>query len=998
MRIHHLAPLACLALAISCGQSNQTAPVAHQPIPEAVAEPHTTINPFIGTGGHGHTFPGATVPFGMVQLSPDTRLEGWDGCGGYHYSDSLMYGFSHTHLSGTGVSDYGDILLMPFTGTAQFTNGYETGIDNGYGSRFDKSTEVAEAGYYSVQLADYNIKAELTATKRVGMHRYTFPAGAAPKIMVDLAHRDQVISTAWNQVSDTEIEGHRVSKAWAEEQHVYFVMRFSQPITNTEMSSEGLLKLFMPRNVQGQQGLRTLALNFDTLSAPLLVKVGISATDTDGARKNLDAELPGWDFDATRQAAAESWKQAVQRVTVHGGTADQQATFYTALYHSFIAPNLFSDVDGRYRGHDMQLHTDAERETYTVFSLWDTFRATHPLFSLLEPARTNDFIHTFLKNYREGGVLPVWELAGNETYCMIGYHSVPVMADAYAKGIRDWPLNEAIEAAKASAEADRFGLDSYQQYGFVRGGDEAESVSKTLEYAYDDWCIATMLDAAGNTSEASQYRARAASYRNLYNPNTGFFQGRMHGRWFQPFDPSEVNYHFTEANAWQYSTFVPHDISGLMQLLGGPEALEAHLDRLFTASSETTGREQADITGLIGQYAHGNEPSHHMAYLYNYTGSPWKTQQRVRQIMDEMYSNTPAGLSGNEDCGQMSSWYVLSALGLYPVTPGTDVYAIGSPLFPQAVIKLPNGKQFTITAWNNSPDNAYIQSATLNGKPLEAAYLRHADIVAGGHLEFEMGPQPNKAWAAEAAQRPTADLGLPAFASAPYFEAESRTFEHSLTVAIAATNASDGIYYTVDGSTPTTSSTKYSEPITLSETTTINAIAVSGSATSKPVAASFIKVEGGRSILLHSSYANQYAAGGDEALIDYLRGPAEYRTGLWQGYREDMEAVVDLGSERQLTSVGAGFLQDIKSWIWMPREVEFAVSSDGESWQNLATLTHDVPTDKYGAITQDLVAQTSATARYVRLRAKQFGVCPDWHLGAGGNTWIFADEILIETE
>lgn len=992
MKLYFPLAIALLAaMAVGCDTPVEKAPAPA--IPEAVAAPEALINPFVGTGGHGHTFPGATVPFGMVQLSPDSRLDGWDGCGGYHYSDSVLYGFSHTHLSGTGVSDYGDVLLMPFTGETKWENGAENGPDNGYASRFDKSTEVAEAGYYKAQLTDYNITAELTATKRVGLHRYAFPADAVPKVMLDLHHRDKALNVKIEQISDTEIVGHRVSQAWAEEQHVYFVAQFSRAMTTLELDGSALLGKLLTG--EGKDPRQVCAV-FEASEEPLLVKVGISAVDIDGARKNLNAELPGWDFDATHTAATQAWNTAMNKLTVHGGTPEQQGVFYTALYHSMVAPNVFSDVDGRYRGHDMQIHEDKTRDTYTVFSLWDTFRATHPLFTLIEQKRTNDFINTFLKNYEQGGVLPVWELAGNETFCMIGYHSVPVIADAYVKGIRDWDVNAATNAMVAGAEADRFGLESYRTYGFIRAGDEAESVSKTLEYAYDDWCIANMLNEQGNTEAANHFMQRALSYRNIFDPSSGFFRGRMHGSWFEPFDPREVNYHFTEANAWQYSLFVPQDITGLMNLMGGEAGFEKHVDKLFVAESATTGREQADITGLIGQYAHGNEPSHHMAYLYNYIGKPWKSQQRVRQIMDELYTTQPDGLSGNEDCGQMSSWFVMSAMGLYSVTPGTDYYAIGTPLFPQVSMNLENGKTFSIQAPNVSDKNIYIQSATLNGQPHTASFIRHSDIMAGGMLAFEMGPEPNKNWGSAQTDRPKAAIDLEQFATAPFFMAEARTFTEQLSVELATASTGQQIFYTLDGSEPSPNSTPYSEPIVLTETTTIKTMSTMGSAHSKVIEAQYLKVEGGRSIVLNTEYANQYAAGGDDALINYLRGAAEYRTGMWQGYREDLEAIVDLGAEKPVKRIAIGFLQDVKSWIWMPQEVEFAISTDGENFTTVATVGHNVPAEQYGGITHDIATAVNANARYVRVRAKQFGECPEWHLGAGGATWLFADEIVIE--
>ena len=632
------------------------------------SDPVDCVDPMIGTGGHGHTFPGPALPFGMVQLSPDTRLTGWDGCSGYHDSDRRVFGFSHTHLSGTGVSDYGDILLLPATGKIRWISGYAPEDSaRGYGSRFRKADERASAGYYAVHLDDYGVTAELTATLRAGMHRYTFERGGPAHILLDLSHRDEVIESSLRVVGPQEIEGFRRSRAWARNQRVYFVARFSRPvdalIAVDDRPREGLT---FAEGTNVKAALRFTAKRGEAV----LVKVGISAVDIDGARRNLDEEIPGWGFEAVHQAARLAWEEALGRITVRGGTLEQETAFYTALYHALLQPNTWSDTDGRYRGRDDAIHMAEGRTQYTVFSLWDTFRAAHPLYTILEPARTTDFIETFLAQRREGGRLPVWELAANETDCMIGYHAVSVIADAYAKGIRGFDAEAAFEAMRASAEEDARGLAAYRKYGYIPADKESESVSKTLEYAYDDWCIARMAEALGNEFERAKFDRRAASWRSLLDPATGFMRPKRNAAWLAPFRPTEVDFNFTEANSWQYTFFVPQDISGEMEALGGPAAYAAKLDSLFAASPQTTGREQSDITGLIGQYAHGNEPSHHMAYLYAYAGQPWKTQERVREIMDTMYAARPDGLIGNEDCGQMSAWYVLSALGFYSVCPG----------------------------------------------------------------------------------------------------------------------------------------------------------------------------------------------------------------------------------------------------------------------------------------------------------------------------------------
>ena len=626
-------------------------------------------------------------------------------------------------------------------------------------------------------------------------------------------------------------------------------------------------------------------MKFGELDTPLLVKVGISAVDMLGAQQNLEAEIPDWDFEKIKQSVQYAWETKLSKIQVHGRDENHKTIFYTALYHSLLNPNLYIDVDGRYRGMDMQIHQDSTDNHYTIFSLWDTFRATHPLFTLIEQEKTNEFIRTILRQYRQGGKLPIWELAANYTNCMIGYHAIPVIADAYVKGIRDYNIEEAMDAMIYSANLDSEGLEYYKAKGFIAASDEPESVSKTLEYAYDDWCIAMMADSLGRDDVANYFYQRGQYYKNVYDPSTKFFRAKVNNNWFRPFVPDEVNFNYTEANAWQYSTFTPQDIQGHIDLMGGPDQLEQHLDSLFTADSQTSGREQVDITGLIGQYAHGNEPSHHMAYLYNYVGKPHKTQYRVRQIMEEQYSIYPDGLSGNEDCGQMSSWYVLSAMGFYSVTPGLDYYTIGTPLFDQAQIKLENGQTFVIRADKLSPNNKYIQSVSLNGRSYDKSYLLHSDIMRGGELIFLMGDEPSD-WGNQGI--PPSSITKNPLTPVPFFMAESQTFTDSLVVELGSAQEAI-IRYTLDGSQPSAESPIYDIPIVMFDDAIIKAKAFSSNGQSQEVLGPFYKIDGSRSITIQSEYANQYAAAGDKTLIDYLRGTGSYRTGSWQGYREDLE-------------------------------------------------------------------------------------------------------------
>ena len=705
------------------------------------------VNPFVGTGGHGHTFPGAASPFGMVQLSPDTRIDdSWDGCGGYHYDDSFIYGFSHTHLSGTGVSDYGDVLMMPTGGPRSIMPSFNP---NNYRSNYNHSSEVAEAGYYSVYLPTHEIKAELTVTPHVGIHRYTYyqsfdKSKFTAKVLIDLNHRDYVISHRMEQLDQHRIGGWRQSKGWANNQWVFFVIEFSQDISRIITAQDGRKMV-----VEFDMGYSDANLGSGNASAnpskygeghlcEIVAKVGISFTSEAGAMANLNAEMMGdKSFNDYRAMAKQAWNEELSKIQV---TSDYEAQtfrvgaqsvkadvekrkFYTALYHCMIHPSLASDVDGRYRGRDQQVHrvgeiaanvvrvsTSKHHKVYSVFSLWDTYRALHPLLSIIDPDRTVDFVRSFLLQYQQGGKLPVWELGSCETECMIGYHSVSVIADVILKeigvekdvqGRHVYPFDYslALEAMVHSAKLkDSAFLDQQgKQLGYMGVENTAESVSKLLEYAYDDWCIARVAYVLSKDDIAKTFYARSERWKNVYDEKTGFMRPRVNGGWLTPFDPKEVNNHFTEANAWQYSMYVPHDIMGMMDKLGGVKATENHLDSLFSADSRTTGRDQADISGLIGQYAHGNEPSHHMAYLYNYCGKPEKAQAIVDRVCKTFYKDSPDGLIGNEDCGQMSAWYVMSAMGIYAVCPGSNVYTTGVPQFYEVEIQREGKSPFYIT-------------------------------------------------------------------------------------------------------------------------------------------------------------------------------------------------------------------------------------------------------------------------------------------------------------
>ena len=952
-------------------------------------EPQNVVNyvdTFIGTGGHGHTYPGATAPFGMVQLSPDTRMDDWDGCSGYHISDDHILGFSHTHLSGTGCNDYGDFRFMPITGEKHYKS-------DEYRSAFRHETEVARPGFYSVVLDDYNIKVELAAGERAAMHRYTFPEGSNATVILDLKEStlsNEKIYEAWARVeTENAISGFRRSGYWARDQYLYFYAEFSKPIAYAELDDNNLVYGF----------------DFENDGTPLVMRIGISAVDVEGAKKNLEAELTDFDLDALAEKTYETWNKELSRIMVKSDNERDKKIFYTALYHSFIVPNLYSDVDGRYRAHDLQIH-QSDRPRYTVFSQWDTFRTENPLLDMIQTERAVDIINTFIDNYETGGMLPTWELAANETHCMIGYHSVPVIADAYINGIKGFDAEKALEAMVARANMDIWGLEYYKKYGYIPADMEGESVSTTLEDAYDDWCIARMAEKMGKQDIADEFYKRAQYYKNLYDPETKFFRGRQNGGFVSPFDPRQVNFMLTEANTWQYNFFVPQDINTHIEMMGGNEDYENMLSRLFNTASDLTGREQVDITGLIGQYAHGNEPSHHMAYLFNFVGKPVKTQKIVNQIMNELYTDQPDGLCGNEDCGQMSAWYVMSAMGFFPVTPASGMFIIGVPLFEEMTLNFENGKKFTIKAKNLSHENKYIKSVKLNGKSLKRSYLYCDEVLNGGKLEFTMTDDRNTAWATDAADCPVMRINAESIVTAPIINVDKYVFYDSLVVSISHPDASAVVYYALDVTDPTAgtvrSASKYEGPFVIKETTEINAVAVvdceeGKSCVSNVSSGSFKKIDAGRTVKTKYPYSDQYAAGGDIALIDLQRGNDNFRVGMWQGYDGvDIDATVDLGEMTDIHRLAGSFLQDQGSWIFMPTEVEFFVSKDGKNYESVGVVENEVAPEAEDAIIQELEIRKHLQARYVRMVAKNLGVCPEWHVGAGEKAWIFCDEIVIE--
>jgi predicted alpha-1,2-mannosidase len=714
------------------------------------------VDPFIGTSAHGHTYPAACVPFGMVQVGPDTGTEGWDWCSGYHASDSSIMGFSHTHVSGTGCPAMGDILLMPMIGEPRFTPGSKLNPKEGYRSRFKSTSEIAKPGYYAVKLDDCDVYAEMTATPRVGFHRYTFPSSPKASIIIDLEHGiDNIVQKSSIKVVDNRtIVGSRNSKGFVKDEHIYFCARFSKPFEKTTSFTDGVIA-----NEKSFSGKATkIVLHFKTFEKELiLVKVGLSTVSEQGAANNIATELPGWDFDTTVNKTDKTWEKQISKVEIETDRPEQKKTFYTALYHCFLSPNLISDADGSFRGWDGKNHRDTSKMFYTNFSLWDTYRALHPLFVLLCPDKNVEFINSMLERYKEIGTLPMNEYGINETYCMIGNHAIPVIADAYLKGLKGFDAETAYKAVRAASTISHSKSDweTYNKYGYLPFDlVKEESVSRTLELSYDDYCVAQMAKALGKTDDYAYFSKRAHYYQNLFDPQTGLMRGKdSNGKWRVPFDKLRISHagdaggDYTEGNAWQYTWSVQQDVEGLIRLMGGKEVFANKLDSLFKLQSIIEGSGfTGDVSGLIGQYAQGNEPCHHVAYLFDFAGQSWKTQKMINAIKNTMYTNAKDGLCGNDDCGQMSAWYVFSSLGFYPVTPGSDSYMIGTPSFKRAKIHLQNGEVFTIKASAVSKNNFYVQQALLNGQNYSNSAIRYTDIQKGGTIEFIMGKSPQEKW------------------------------------------------------------------------------------------------------------------------------------------------------------------------------------------------------------------------------------------------------------
>ena len=917
------------------------------------------VNPMVGTDGHGHTFPGAIVPFGQIQPSPDTRLEGWDGCSGYHYSDDTIYGFSHTHLSGTGCEDYGDVLLMPVKNDHSFEPDVATCVGGEpvpyafrelYKSHFSHKNETAKAGYYKVLLDRTNTIVELTADRRVAYHAYTYADDHNNAFVIDLRHRDVLLSGKI-MVKDGMLVGWRESSGWNPDQHLHFAIRGDVDLSNVLFNEDSTNAIvFLP------DGTKRLEL-----------QVAISGVDIEGAIGNLITAKHS-DFESARKAADQTWEQALGKLKVEGGTKEQKRCFYTALYHCMTAPYLWSDEDGRYRGTDNKIHTvDPGREIYTVFSLWDTYRALHPLLTQIEPERTVDFVYTAMKQYEQGGELPMWELAGHETHCMIGYHAVPMMLEAYIylsepdgtlAGYTPKQMLDAMVATSNRTEAHR----AYAAQGYLSSEIDNESVSKTLEYAYDDWCIAQMATLAGDSATARTYWIRSQSWQNIIDSN-GFAHAKRNGGWVTPFDPTEVNNHYTEANAWQYSTYVPHDFFSWVKLVGGKDKAIEFLDSLFEGNNAMSGRDQADVTGLIGMYAHGNEPSHHAAWLYSFLGQPKKTEKYVHKILNELYTSKPDGLCGNEDCGQMSAWYVLSSLGIYEVCPGYGLWETTKPIF-----KVSNGRK-------------------VGG--LEGLVMRCRE---GLHMRFQLQdslritPCPVfDDWRMQMKGEKTGEVKV-------YTDKEVRFYSPF---------KKDGelkpVQDCIEGRHNVTSFAVLPEA---KEADVTFAAQVEGRLMSQPVTQHLVRTSTDKHVTYLTQPAPQYTENGPEGMVDNIFGTTNYRIGGWQGWQEDMVATVELDKVQTIRSVGVDCLENMRSWVFFPKSVKVEYSLDGQKWQPYGEVENTqfaaVHARQEESVQHTFAVNGSAKAKYLKITVKNYGSLPQWHVSAGQQAWVFVDEIIVK--
>lgn len=976
------------------------------------------VDPFIGTGAHGHTFPGATTPFGMVQLSPSNDFKGWDWCSGYHKSDSVLKGFAHTHVSGTGLAGLGDILMMPTSGEVKTNPGTESNPESGFRSRFSHDKEKASAGYYYVNLTDYEIDVELTSSPRVGFHRYTFNKGGKSNVVIDPTHNimEKVFATKLEIISDTEIRGYKKCHGEGGDRKIFFKAQFSKPFDKSGIVSDG--KNISAKNIEnGSENRAFVTFNNLKRGEVVEVKVALSFTGLDGANKNFIAEASTKNFDKALSESKKIWRDVISKIDVEKASLKQKRILYSGLYHMYIAPNTISDVDGKYWV-DGRVEQSKHKQ-FSTYSTWDTFRATHPMFTIIDKERTSQIANSLISRYTEQKLtMPIWELCGNDNACMIAYSPVSVIADAALKGIKGVSLNDAFEASKYTAlnftkvspNSGGPGTKELDEFGFIPS-EIIQSVSKNMETSYMDWCIYMMAKKLKRNDDTTFFMKRAHSIFNLYNEENGWFWPRSMGG-----KPVEIDFsgwkdlqrNYISGNIWGYSTFVPHAMQKLIKIKGGNAEFNKWLDKIFADTTQIGGHAHVDISGFIGKYGHGDEPSHQMPYLYNYSGQPWKSQKLVRQSLSSFYDDTPEGIENNEDCGQMSAWYIFSSLGFYPVCPGDQKYIFGSPLLEKASLVLEDGKRFTVVSKNNSEDNVYINKVVLNGKKITRNYITHSEIMSGGELVFYMSDKPNRS-------RGVNSFDLPDYGNSnkpvefeepqrkkaytPYELNSTNVFNNKRVVTLKSYDYNAKIRYTLNGKEPDNKSKLYTKPIILRSDVMLKSKAfLGGMKSSEEFSREYYKTSGilEKAKITLVTKPKRYGMGDGSQIFDKKTGSVDFNDGSWSGFDgENLEVILDFPTEQKINSIVVGALTSTFSWIFPPKSVE-VYTIDATNKETLAgKLNVDMPLGETKEINRFKINVSKKSKRF-KLVVRHTGKLPKWHGGSGNIGWMFIDEVVVK--